>query len=162
MKATRYAVKTDKGYIRRAGSSYFKEVEFEKADLYLTEKQAKLSADRHKGKVVVVTCEGVERIMEDEIIYVKFLLSNGRNWVLTKEFIHSLQQKHDRIIIHIKDPQNKSFAQLIYRELDSNKDLKVESFSINRAIGEEKFPMYNTIEATTNVDKYTIQLIKDI
>ena len=57
MKATRYAVKTDKGYIRGAGSSYFKEVEFEKADLYLTEKQAKISADRHKGKVVVVTVE---------------------------------------------------------------------------------------------------------
>ena len=57
MKATRYAVKTDKGYIRRAGSSYFKEVEFGKADLYLTEKQAKLSADRHKGEVVVVTIE---------------------------------------------------------------------------------------------------------
>ena len=55
MKATRYAVKTEKGYIRRAGSSYFKEVEFGKADLYLTEKQAKLSAERHKGKVVVVT-----------------------------------------------------------------------------------------------------------
>ena len=55
MEATRYAVKTDKGYIRRAGSSYFKEVKFEKADLYLTEKQAKLSAERHKGKVVVVT-----------------------------------------------------------------------------------------------------------
>lgn len=55
MKATRYAVKTDKGYIKRAGSSYFKEVEFEKADLYLTEKQAKLSAERHKGAVVVVT-----------------------------------------------------------------------------------------------------------
>lgn len=55
MEATRYAVKTDKGYIRRAGSSYFKEVEFEKADLYLTEKHAKLSAERHKGKVVVVT-----------------------------------------------------------------------------------------------------------
>lgn len=55
MKGTRYAVKTDKGYIRRAGSSYFKEVEFGKADLYLTEKQAKLSAERHKGEVVVVT-----------------------------------------------------------------------------------------------------------
>lgn len=60
MKATRYAVKTDKGYIRRAGSSYFKEVEFEKADLYLTEKQAKLSAERHKGEVVFVTVEEVE------------------------------------------------------------------------------------------------------
>lgn len=100
--------------------------------------------------------------MEDEIINVKILLSNGRNWVLTKEFIHSLQRKHDRFIIHIKDPKNQSFAKLIYRELEDNKDLKVELFSINRAIGEEKFPMYNTIEATTNVDKYTIQLIKDI
>jgi|GEM_PF-5194563 len=57
MKATRYAVKTVKGYIRRAGSIYFKEVEFEKADLYLTEKQAKLSAERHKGEVVVVIIE---------------------------------------------------------------------------------------------------------
>lgn len=100
--------------------------------------------------------------MVDDIVNVKILLSNGRNWVLTKEFIHYLQRKHDRFIIHIKDPQNQSFAQLIYRELEDNKDLKVESFSINRAIGEEKFPMYNTIEATTNGDKYTIQLIKEI
>ena len=60
MKATRYAVKTDKGYIRRAGSSYFKEVEFGKADLYLTETQAKLSAKRHKGVVVVVSIEEVK------------------------------------------------------------------------------------------------------
>ena len=43
--------------------------------------------------------------MVDNIINVKILLSNGKNWLLTKEFIHSLQIKHDHIIIQIKDPQ---------------------------------------------------------
>ena len=100
--------------------------------------------------------------MVDNIINVKILLSNGKNWLLTKEFIHSLQQKHDHIIIQIKDPQQHSYAQLLYKELEDNKDLKVESFSIKRDTGEEKFPMYNTIEATTNEDKYTIKLTKDI
>lgn len=100
--------------------------------------------------------------MVDNIINVKILLSNGKNWVIPKQFIHSLQQKHDRIIIQLKDPQQHSYAQLLYKELENNKDLKVESFSIKRDTGEEKFPTYNTIEATTNEDKYTIKLIKAI
>lgn len=100
--------------------------------------------------------------MVNDIINVKILLSNGRNWVLTKEFIHFLHRKHDRFIIKVKDPQQHTYAQMLYRELEGNKDLKVESFSIKRETGEEKFPMYNTVEATTNEDKYTIKLIKDI
>lgn len=31
--------------------------------------------------------------MIDNIINVKILLSNGKNWLITKEFIHSLQRK---------------------------------------------------------------------
>lgn len=100
--------------------------------------------------------------MVDDIVNVKILLSNGRNWVLTKWFIHSLQRKHDRFIINIKDTQDHSFAYRLYSSLESNKDLKVESFSIKREDREEKFLTYNTIEATANEDKYTIQLIKDI
>lgn len=100
--------------------------------------------------------------MGDNTTNVKILLSNGKNWVIPKEFIHSLQLKHDRFIIQLKDPQQHSYAQLLYSELESNKDLKVEAFSIKRDTGEENFPMYNTIKATTNEDKYTIQLIKDI
>lgn len=100
--------------------------------------------------------------MEDEIFNVKILLSNGRNWVLTKWFIHSLQRKHDRFIINIKDPLNHSFAHSLYSTLENNKDLKVKSFSIKRESGEEKFPEYNTIKPSINRGKYTIQLIKDI
>lgn len=100
--------------------------------------------------------------MGDNIINVKILLSNGKNWVIPKEFIHSLQRKHNLIIIQLKDPQQHSYAQLLYKELEGNKDLKVESFSIKQDTGEENFPMYNTIEATTNEDKYTIKLIKDV
>lgn len=66
------------------------------------------------------------------------------------------------VAIQLKDSQQHSYAQLLYKELESNKDLKVESFSIKRDTREEDFPMYNTIEATTNEDKYTIKLIKDI
>lgn len=100
--------------------------------------------------------------MVDNIINVKILLSNGKNWLITKEFIHSLQRKHNLTIIQLKDSQQHSYAQLLYSELEDNKDLKVESFSIKRDTGEENFPMYNSIEATTNEDKYTIQLIKGI
>ena len=100
--------------------------------------------------------------MVDNIINVKILLSNGKNWVIPKQFIHSLQRKHNLTIIQLKDPQQHSYAQLLYRELENNKDPKVESFSIKRDTGEKKLPMYNTIEATTNEDKYTIKLIKDI
>lgn len=100
--------------------------------------------------------------MVDDIVNVKILLSNGRNWVLTKEFIHSLQRKHDRFIIHIKDPQNHSFAHSLYSTLENNKDLKVESFSIKRESGEEKFHDFNAIKVEDRGDKYSIQLIKDI
>lgn len=100
--------------------------------------------------------------MVDNIINIKILLSNGQNWVLTKQFIHSLQRKHNIIIVYIKDPLNHSFAHLLYSELENNKDLKVESFSIKRESGEERFPEYNTIKPSINRGKYTIQLIKDI
>lgn len=99
--------------------------------------------------------------MVDNIINVKILLSNGKNWVIPKQFIHSLQRKHDCFIIQLKDPKQHSYAQLLYSELENNKDLKVESFSVKRDTGEEEFPMYNTIEASTDEDKYTIKLIKN-
>lgn len=54
MKHVRYAVKTDSGYVRRKGSSYFEETTFDKADLYLSETQAIKSAKRQKGIVVRV------------------------------------------------------------------------------------------------------------
>ena len=100
--------------------------------------------------------------MVDNIINVKILLSNGHNWVLTKEFIHSLQRKHDRMIIHIKDTQNHTFAHELYSELESNKDLKVETLTIKKEDKEDKFYDYNTINASTDGDKYIIQLIKDV
>ncbi len=59
MKHIRYAVKTKKGYIRRKVSSYFEETTFDKADLYLSETQAKLSAQREEGVVVRVVIEEV-------------------------------------------------------------------------------------------------------
>ena len=100
--------------------------------------------------------------MIDSIINVKILLSNGQNWVLTKQFIHSLQRKHNLIIVYIKDPLNHSFAHSLYSTLENNKDLKVKSFSIKRESGEEKFPEYNTIKPSINRGKYAIQIIKDI
>ena len=100
--------------------------------------------------------------MIDSIINVKILLSNGQNWVLTKQFIHSLQRKHNLIIVYIKDPLNHSFAHSLYSTLENNKDLKVKSFSIKRESGEEKLPEYNTIKPSISRDKYTIQIIKDI
>lgn len=100
--------------------------------------------------------------MVDDIINVKIVLSNGKNWILTKEFIHSLQRKHDRFIIQVKDPQHHSYVYRLYSVLESNKDLKVKSLSIKREDREDKFYDYNTVEATANEDKYTIQLIKDI
>lgn len=58
MKHVRYAVKTEKGYVRRKGSSYFEETTFDKADLYLTEKQANIRAKGYKnGEVVSVVVE---------------------------------------------------------------------------------------------------------
>lgn len=61
MKHTRYAVKTEKGYVRRKGSSYFEETTFDKADLYLTEKQANIRARSYKnGEVVLVELEECE------------------------------------------------------------------------------------------------------
>ena len=54
---SRYVVKVGDKYIRRKGSSYFAKVDFEKADLYLTEHQAKLSAERHRGTVLKVRVE---------------------------------------------------------------------------------------------------------
>lgn len=100
--------------------------------------------------------------MVDDIINVKILLSNGQNWVLTKWFIHSLQRKHNLFIINIKDTQDHSFAHKLYSSLESNKDLKVESFSIKREDIEDKFYDFNTIKVEDKGDKYTIQLIKDI
>lgn len=100
--------------------------------------------------------------MVDNIINVKILLSNGKNWVLTKEFIQPLQRKHNLIIINIKDTPNHSFAYELYSELEDNKDLKVESFSIRREDKGYKFYDYNNIKASTDGDNYTIQLIKDI
>ena len=100
--------------------------------------------------------------MIDDIVNVKILLSNGQNWVLTKQFIHSLQRKHNLIIVYMKDPQDHSFAHSLYSTLENNKDLKVKSFSIKRESGEEKFPEYNTIKPSISRGKYTIQIIKDI
>lgn len=60
MKHIRFAVKIEKGYIRRKGSSYFAEEAFEKADLYLSAHQAILSARRHDGEVVRVEIKEVE------------------------------------------------------------------------------------------------------
>ena len=53
----RYVVKVGDKYIKRKGSSHFVQVEFNKADLYLTEHQAKLSAERHGGEVLKVMVE---------------------------------------------------------------------------------------------------------
>ena len=100
--------------------------------------------------------------MIDSIINVKILLSNGQNWVLTKQFIHSLQRKHNLIIVYIKDPLNHSFAHSLYSTLENNKDLKVKSFSIKREDKEDKFHDFNAIKVEDKGDKYTIQLIKDI
>lgn len=50
----RYVVKVGDKYIKRKSSSHFVQVEFDKADLYLTEHQAKLSAERHGGEVLKV------------------------------------------------------------------------------------------------------------
>lgn len=61
VKHVRFAVKTDKGYIRRKGSSHFTEEEFEKADLYLSAHQAILSARRHNGEVIKVEISEVEQ-----------------------------------------------------------------------------------------------------
>lgn len=57
MKHIRYAVKKDNGYIRRKGSSFFAVVPFEKADMYLSIAQARISANKHGGKVVLVGVE---------------------------------------------------------------------------------------------------------
>lgn len=57
MKHTRYAVKTDSGYVRRKGSSFFEETTFDKADLYLSEAQAIKSAERQKGTVIKVVID---------------------------------------------------------------------------------------------------------
>lgn len=59
MKHTRYAVKTDKGYIRRKGSSYFVETTLDKADLYLNKASATKSAKRHNGEIVQINIEEV-------------------------------------------------------------------------------------------------------
>lgn len=61
VKHVRFAVKTDRGYIRRRGSSHFTEEGFEKADLYLSAHQAILSARRHNGKVIKVEISEVEQ-----------------------------------------------------------------------------------------------------
>lgn len=57
MRHIRYAVKTKNGYVRHKGSGHFVETNFDRADLYLSEAQAKLSAQRHKGVVVRVVIE---------------------------------------------------------------------------------------------------------
>lgn len=59
MKHIRYAVRTDEGYIRRKASSYFEKTTFDKADLYLSETQAKIRAKSEKGIVVKVVIEEV-------------------------------------------------------------------------------------------------------
>lgn len=61
VKHVRFAVKTDRGYIRRRGSSHFTEEGFEKADLYLSAHQAILSARRHNGEVIKVEISEVEQ-----------------------------------------------------------------------------------------------------
>lgn len=61
VKHVRFAVKTDRGYIRRKGSSHFTEEGFEKADLYLSAHQAILSARRQNGEVIKVEISEVEQ-----------------------------------------------------------------------------------------------------
>lgn len=60
MKHTRYAVKTENGYIRRKGSSYFVETTLDKADLYLNKASATKSAKSHKGKIILINIEEVQ------------------------------------------------------------------------------------------------------
>ena len=56
----RYAVKTNKGYVQKKGSSHFVEAPIEKADLYISEYHADRSALRHGGEVVEIEVGLVE------------------------------------------------------------------------------------------------------